>query len=106
MKNYNSSLIAEAAIKFPLKSRRRTIKRLYLESLLNSLVREMWQRRKKGHLHVISKKLNTKKFLCNKVITQYHNQALNNDLFLDVEYYMQNTEMSITIVILQSETHQ
>jgi len=119
MKNYNSSLIAEAAIKVPLKSRRRTIKRLYPESPLNPLVREMWQRRKKGkHSHMegrqlaqMAKKIKSvsdvstpprnieeaKQILMQQSNNSTHNQALNNGLFLDIDYYMQDTEMSITI---------
>jgi len=110
MKNYNSSLIAEAAIKVPLKNRRRTIKRLYPESPLNPLVREMWQRRKKGkHSHMEGRQLaqmakkiksvsdvstpprnieETKQILMQQSNNSTHNQALNNGLFLDNDYYM------------------
>ena len=53
IKNYNNSLIAEAAIKLPIKNRRRTIKRLHLESSFDPFVREMWQRCKKGkYIHM------------------------------------------------------
>jgi len=117
MKSYNCSLIAEVAIKVPLKSRRK-IKPLYPE---NPFVQEMWKRRKKTkYNHMEGRKLaqivnkikpvtdvktpthNIEEIKNREILMQQsnnstHNHALNNGLFLDIKYYMQDTEMSITI---------
>jgi len=119
MKDYNKQICAELKLNIPVKRRKRNIQCQNVQNINNTLIEETWQRKRKplySHfegrsLGRIAKKykLNTSTPISNKNSetlelselnlseSSTHANALDNGLFLDIDYYMQSSDPSLTI---------
>lgn len=119
MKNYNKQIYAEIKLNVPLKRKKRSIRCQNVQNINNALIEEIWQRKRKplySHferrlLERIAKKykLDTSTPKSNKDTkildipelnlseSSTHANALDNGLFLDVDYYMQSSDSALTI---------
>lgn len=119
MKDYTRQICAELKLNIPLKRKKRGIKYYNVHNLNDILVEETWQRKRKplySHfegrsLGRIAKKykLNTSTPISNRSTntidlselnlseSSTHANALDNGLFLDIEYYMQSPDPTFTI---------
>lgn len=127
MKNYINQLCNEIKLRIPLKRKKRDITQCNGQNLNNNIIEETWQKKRKAlfshfegrSLGRISKKHEVKTSTpiskentnvtdiskLNLSENSTHANALDNGLFLDVEYYMNSPDPTLTIGIYGSITN-